>query len=127
MDTLATFGRTLEFLIENKLSFLKMFTPCPYPGTKYHTDLKAAGRILSDDLRRYDYGSPLISPLYMTTSQMMDGFRDVYSSFYSLGAIARRLLPPPRSNWLETAAYAVANVKVNRFLRRNPDAWGTIS
>jgi radical SAM superfamily enzyme YgiQ (UPF0313 family) len=126
-DDLATFGRTLAFLIENKISFLKMFTPCPYPGTKYHADLKAAGRIRSDDLRRYDYGSPLISPLHMTASQMMDGFKEVYSSFYSLGAIVRRLLPPPRGNWLETAAYAVANVKVNRFLRRNPDGWGTIS
>src|SRR5262249_57318091 len=52
-DDVATFGRTLDFLIKNKLSFLKMFTPCPYPGTKYHADLKAAGRILSDDLRRY--------------------------------------------------------------------------
>jgi radical SAM superfamily enzyme YgiQ (UPF0313 family) len=126
-DDVATFGRTLEFLIENKISFLKMFTPCPYPGTKYHADLKAAGRIRSDDLRRYDYGSPLISPLHMNASQMMDGFKEVYSSFYSLRAIVRRLLPPPRGSWLETTAYAVANVKVNRFLRRNPDAWGTIS
>jgi len=71
-----------------------MFTPCPYPGTKYHADLKAAGRILSDDLNRYDYGSPLVSPLQMTSTQMMDGFEDVYSKFFSLGAIARRMLPP---------------------------------
>jgi hypothetical protein len=70
---------------------------------------------------------PYLKRLHMTDSQMMDGFKDVYSSFYSLGAIARRLLPPPHGNWLETAAYAVANVNVNRFLRRNPDAWGTIS
>ena len=126
-DDLGTFGRTLEFLVDNKISFLKMFTPCPYPGTKYHADLQAQGRILSHDLRRYDYGSPLVSPLQMTADEMMDGFKHVYSKFYSLGAIARRLLPPPRHNWLETAAYAVANYKVNRYLRRNPDAWGTIS
>ena len=126
-DDLGTFQRTVDFLIDNKISFLKMFTPCPYPGTKYYDDLKAQGRILSDDLRRYDYGSPLISPLHMTGDQMMNGFKDVYSNFYSLKSIAARLLPPPRGNYLETAAYAVANFKVNRFLRRSPDAWGTIS
>jgi radical SAM superfamily enzyme YgiQ (UPF0313 family) len=126
-DDVGTFARTLDFLIDNKVSFLKMFMPCPYPGTKYHADLTAAGRIRTDDLRRYDYGSTLISPLHMTASQMADGFQDVYSRFYSFGAIARRLLPPPARSWRETAAYAVANVKVNRFLKRHPDAWGTIS
>ncbi|MGH7898827.1 MAG: B12-binding domain-containing radical SAM protein [Candidatus Binatia bacterium] len=126
-DDLGTFERTLEFLVDNKVSFLKMFTPCPYPGTKYHAELEAEGRIVSHDLRRYDYGSPLISPLQMTADQMMDGFKHVYSSFFSLRSIAARMLPPPRGNYLETAAYAFANFKVNRFLKRNPDAWGTIS
>jgi radical SAM superfamily enzyme YgiQ (UPF0313 family) len=126
-DDAGTFERTLRFLVDNKVSFLKMFTPCPYPGTKYHADLEAQGRVRSRDLRRYDYGSPLVSPMHMTSDDMIDGFKNVYSSFYSLGSIARRLLPPPRGNWLETAAYGVANLKVNRFLRRNPDAWGTIS
>lgn len=126
-DDAATFDRTLDFLIDNRISFLKLFTPCPYPGTKYYDDLKAAGRILSDDLRRYDYGSALVEPLRMTPEEMMGGFQRVYSEFYSLRSIARRLLPPPRGAFLETAAYAVANFKVNRFLRRNPTAWGTIS
>ncbi len=126
-DDLSTFPRTLQFLIDNKISFLKMFTPCPYPGTKYHRDLEAQGRILSHDLRRYDYGSPLVQPLQMTADEMMDGFKNVYEEFFSLKAIARRMLPPPKGNYLETAAYAFANFKVSRFLKRNPDAWGTIS
>jgi radical SAM superfamily enzyme YgiQ (UPF0313 family) len=126
-DDASTFARTLDFLLENRISFLKLFTPCPYPGTQYYEDLRAQGRILTDDLRRYDYGSPLIEPLRMTSGDMLDGFKHVYQSFYSLPSIARRLWPPRRGNWLETAAYAVANLKVNRFLKRNPDAWGTIS
>jgi radical SAM superfamily enzyme YgiQ (UPF0313 family) len=126
-DDLGTFGRTLQFLENNKISFLKMFTPCPYPGTKYHADLEAAGRILTHDLRQYDYGSPLVQPLGMTADEMMDGFKDVYGRFYSLRSIGKRMLPPPKGAWLETAAYAWANYKVSRFLRRNPSAWGTIS
>ncbi|HXQ20277.1 MAG TPA: radical SAM protein, partial [Candidatus Acidoferrales bacterium] len=48
-DTLDTFPRSLEFLIDNKISFLKLFTPCPYPGTKYYDDMARAGRILMQD------------------------------------------------------------------------------
>ena len=126
-DTLDTFERSLRFLIDNKISFLKLFTPCPYPGTKYYDDMAAAGRILVNDWGRYDYGSPLIRPAQMTTDEMMDGFKYVYSGFYSVQSIARRLFPPPSGSYLETLAYLVANLKVNRFLRTNENAWATIS
>ncbi|MGH7856487.1 MAG: B12-binding domain-containing radical SAM protein, partial [Candidatus Binatia bacterium] len=106
-DDAATFGRTLEFLIDNRVSFLKLFTPCPYPGTRYYDDMKAKRRILTDDLRRYDYGSSLVRPLHISADEMIDGFRHVYSGFYSMRSIAKRLVPPPRGAWLETAAYAV--------------------
>lgn len=126
-DTVDTFRRSLEFLIDNKVSFLKLFTPCPYPGTKFWDDMAAAGRIVVDDWGRYDYGSPLIKPARMTAEEMMDGFKYVYSGFYSTTAIARRLFPPPKGSYLETLAYLVANLKVNRFLSSNENAWATIS
>jgi radical SAM superfamily enzyme YgiQ (UPF0313 family) len=126
-DGIDTFRRSLEFLIDNKVSFLKLFTPCPYPGTKYYDDMAAQGRLLVNDWGRYDYGSPLIRPANMTPEQMMDGFKYVYEGFYSTRAIARRLFPPVPGNFLETAAYAVANLKVNRYLRTHENAWATIS
>jgi radical SAM superfamily enzyme YgiQ (UPF0313 family) len=126
-DTVDTFSRSLQFLIDNKVSFLKLFTPCPYPGTKYYDDMLRADRILIDDWGRYDYGSPLVRPAQMTAEQMMDGFKYVYEGFYSSRAIARRLFPPPAGSYLETLAYLVANLKVNRFLRTHENAWATIS
>jgi radical SAM superfamily enzyme YgiQ (UPF0313 family) len=126
-DDVATFRRSLQFLIDNKVSFLKLFTPCPYPGTKYYDDMQRAGRITSDDWGDYDYGSPLVRPLNMTADQMMDGFKEVYEGFYSVRAIARRLFPPAPGNLLETLAFAVANLKVNRYLRSHENAWATIS
>jgi radical SAM superfamily enzyme YgiQ (UPF0313 family) len=126
-DTLDVFQRSLAFLIRNKVSFLKLFTPCPYPGTKYYDDMSAAGRILVQDWGRYDYGSPLVRPALMSVEEMMDGFKYVYEGFYSVSAIARRLFPPPRGSYLETLAYLVANLKVNRFLRSHEAAWATIS
>ena len=126
-DTVDTFGRSLQFLMDNKISFLKLFTPCPYPGTKYYDDMQQAGRILSQDWGRYDYGSPLIRPAHMTAEEMMDGFKYVYEGFYSVRAIAKRLFPPPAGSYLETLAYLVANLKVNRYLRSHENAWATIS
>jgi radical SAM superfamily enzyme YgiQ (UPF0313 family) len=126
-DTVDTFGRSLEFLIENKITFLKLFTPCPYPGTKYYDDMAQAGRIVVQDWGRYDYGSPLIRPANMSTDEMLDGFKYVYEGFYSARAIAKRLFPPPSGSYLETAAYLVANLKVNRFLATHENAWATIS
>ncbi|HJZ86089.1 MAG TPA: radical SAM protein [Polyangia bacterium] len=126
-DDEGSFQRTLEFLVKNQITFLKLFTPCPYPGTKYHAEMERAGRILSRDWRRYDYGSPLIRPARMSPERMMEGFNWLYREFYSLPSIARRMLPPPRGNYLESAFYTVANLKVHRYLRKTPFAWGTIS
>lgn len=126
-DTTATFQRSLDFLVDNRISFLKLFTPCPYPGTKYYDDMMAEGRILESDWGRYDYGSALVQPKNMTTEEMLGGFQQVYRGFYSLPSIAKRLVPPRGRRPLETAAYLVANMKVNRYLASHPDAWGTIS
>lgn len=126
-DTSETFAATLRWLDENKISFLKLFTPAPYPGTRFHADMQAAGRILNDDWGRYDYGSPNVEPRNMTSEQMIEGFNLVYSGFYSVRSMLRRFVPPPRRNLLESLAMLVANVKVSGYLRRNPQAWGTIS
>jgi radical SAM superfamily enzyme YgiQ (UPF0313 family) len=126
-DDEGSFARTLEFLVRNRITFLKLFTPCPYPGTKYYDDMQRAGRILTSDWRRYDYGSALVRPKQMTPERMMEGFDWVYRQFYSLPNIARRMVPPPTGNYLESAFYVVANLRVNRYLRHAPFAWGTIS
>ncbi len=126
-DTLETFPATLRWLDENKISFLKLFTPAPYPGTKFHRDMQEAGRLLSHDWGAYDYGTPNVRPKNMSADEMIDGFKMVYSGFYSVRSMLRRFVPPSRRNLLEAAAMLVANAKVNGYLRRNPDAWGTIS
>jgi hypothetical protein len=58
---------------------------------------------------------------------MMSGFQYVYEGFYSIPSILKRLFPPPPGNTLETLAYLIANLKVNRFLKANENAWATIS
>jgi radical SAM superfamily enzyme YgiQ (UPF0313 family) len=121
------FERTLQWLVTRKVSLVKFFTPAPYPGTQFHEDMRAAGRIAVSDWGRYDYGSLLVRPQGMSERELRDGFDRAYKEFYSLRAIARRMWPVPRTNRVEHAAYVVANLKTWGFLKKNPTAWGTIS
>jgi radical SAM superfamily enzyme YgiQ (UPF0313 family) len=121
------FDRTVERLEADGVSLVKLFTPAPYPGTRYHDEMTAAGRILDDDWGRYDYGSLLVAPKGMTPAELRDGFDRAYKRFYGLPSIAKRMLRVPPRNPVEHAAYLVANLKTWRFLKKNPSAWGTIS
>ena len=124
-DDASTFAATLRWLDDNKISFLKLFTPAPYPGTKFHADMQAAGRILNDDWGRYDYGTPNVTPKNMSAAEMIDGFKYVYAGFYSVRSMLRRFAPPPRKNLLESLAMLVANVK--EVTAPQPGRVGTIS
>jgi radical SAM superfamily enzyme YgiQ (UPF0313 family) len=126
-QTPEVFERTLDFLVTSKVSLVKFFTPAPYPGTRYYDDMAAAGRLLSEDWRRYDYGSLLVEPRGMPQSELRAGFDHAYKRFYGLREIARRMFPPPGKNRLEHAAYVIANLKTWQFLKKHPSAWGTIS
>jgi radical SAM superfamily enzyme YgiQ (UPF0313 family) len=121
------FDRTVERLEQDGVSLVKLFTPAPYPGTRYHDEMTKAGRILETDWARYDYGSLLVRPEKMDEAELRHGFDRAYKRFYGLTSIAKRMLRVPRKNPVEHAAYLVANLKTWRFLQKNPSAWGTIS
>jgi radical SAM superfamily enzyme YgiQ (UPF0313 family) len=121
------FDKTVERLERDGVTLVKLFTPAPYPGTRYHDEMRDQGRILEDDWSRYDYGSLLVQPEGMTPDELRDGFDRAYKRFYGLPSIAKRMMRMPRRNAVEHAAYLVANLKTWHFLKKNPSAWGTIS
>ncbi|MFI5244609.1 MAG: B12-binding domain-containing radical SAM protein [Gemmatimonadales bacterium] len=126
-QTTSVFPETLDFLLENRIALLKLFTPAPYPGTRYHEQMRAAGRILDEDWSHYDYGSVLVQPTGMSCDELRTGFDAAYRDFYSLRSIARRMLPLPARNRAEHAAYLIANLKTHFYLRKHPSTWGTLS
>ena len=114
-----------QFLIDNKISFLKLFTPCPYPGTKYYDDM-AAGR---------PHPRARLGPLRLRQPAHPPGQHDRRRDDGRLQVRLRRLLldraPSPsassrrrRGSYLETLAYLVANLKVNRYLRSQRERLG---
>lgn len=62
----------------------------PIPGTPFHRELAAEGRIVDDDLRRYDGDHLVIEPKRVSRREALAAFRRVNRLFYAWPAILRR-------------------------------------
>jgi hypothetical protein len=65
----------------------------PYPGTQVFEQLKAEGRILSDDWSKYDTKKVVISPKNISAEQLEKGYSDIRESTYGMGSLFSRALP----------------------------------
>ena len=95
-DTKDTFDTTVDKLIEYKAPVSFMFILSPRVGLKIRDELAAQGRIDHSDWDRYHSYEVVFEPKNMTRQELEDGFWRAQRRFYSLGSIARRLLPPNR-------------------------------
>ncbi len=62
----------------------------PIPGTPFHRQMEAEGRIFDHDLAHYDGDHLVFQPKYVSTHEVADAFRIINGSFYSWKAILRR-------------------------------------
>lgn len=62
----------------------------PIPGTPFHRELAAQGRILDQDLRRYDGDHLVIEPKRVSREETLAAFERVHRLFYAWPAILRR-------------------------------------
>ncbi len=127
-DTLDTFQRSLR-LPDRQQGLVPeaVHARARIPARSTTTTCSPPDRITVHDWGRYDYGSPLIRPASMTAGRDDGRLQVRLRRLLLRRAIAKRLFPPPAGSYLETLAYLVANLKVNRFLRSHENAWATIS
>ena len=85
----------------------------PYPGTKLYERLKAAGRICTDDLEKYNTAHVVFKPANMTEAELYDGYLWMYRKFYSFRNIIRRF---PESK-KQRKAYLLFNLLYRKFGR----------
>ncbi|HEV8376900.1 MAG TPA: radical SAM protein [Candidatus Polarisedimenticolia bacterium] len=116
-DTPEDFDRTLEFLIENKVSMAKFHLPLPYPGTPFYSRMEREGRILTRDWNDYHYGNAVIRPLKMTPEAAMTKYWATYQDFFSMRSILRRFFPPARRNLHISMHYLLANLVFRKLQR----------
>ena len=62
----------------------------PIPGTPFHAQTEAEGRLVDTDLRHYDGDHLVLEPKRVTREQALEAFRRVNRTFYAWPAILRR-------------------------------------
>lgn len=83
------FDRTVEWAVRNGITTATFHIQTPYPGTRLHQTLAAAGRIVSHDWDRYDTRHVVFRPARLTAAQLESGYRGAYRNFYGWRNIAR--------------------------------------
>jgi len=111
-DTVEVFDNTLEFLEKTGVQNATFNILTPFPGTRLYRKLKAEGRIVTRDWRRYNGRDDVVFlPRQMSAGELLAGFRHVNARFYAWRSIRTRLSRSP-VQWFWTLplnlAYAYA-------------------
>ncbi len=99
-DDPGVFRRTCEFTDANGLSFPVFHVLTPIPGTSTFEQMTAEGRIIENDLRRFDGRHVVFQPRGMHPEELESGFEAARRYIYSLPSILRRtVLRRPVGGW----------------------------
>ena len=83
------FDRTVGWAVANGVTTATFHIQTPYPGTRLHRALTAAGRITSQDWDRYDTRHVVYRPARLTAAELEAGYHRAYRDFYGWRNIAR--------------------------------------
>jgi radical SAM superfamily enzyme YgiQ (UPF0313 family) len=108
-DDNSVFDLTYEFLAKSKPAFFQACVLTPYPGTPVFDNLKAQGRILTDDWTKYDATKVIVDPLGMSSEQLLAGINQVQEDIYSRASILKRALPNMMLGPVEALLYFSLN------------------
>jgi radical SAM superfamily enzyme YgiQ (UPF0313 family) len=126
-DTPAVFEKTVKFLVDNKIALVKLFLPCPFPGTPYFDEMKAAGRIVTYDWNQYHYGGEIISMKNFKPGELINGFNKVYREFFRYPNILKRFSIFNTKNLSERMLYMWSNFICRSIVYKQRDVWRTIN
>ncbi len=110
-DTPETFQRTLDFIVKNKIETVTSHILTPYPGTALYERMKKDGRILTEDLSKYNTAHVVYRPKNMTETELYDGYIRIYNKIYSLKNIMKRM-PECKS---QRASYLLFNLLYRKY------------
>ncbi len=86
------FERTVDWAVRNGITTSTFHIQTPYPGTRLHQALAAAGRITSHDWDRYDTRHVVYRPARLSPEELKRGYDWAYREFYGWRNIGRASL-----------------------------------
>ena len=117
-DEPSVFDETLEFMHKTKIPSASFNILTPYPGTDIYNNLKAQGRLITENWYYYDHCSVTFRPKKMSVDQLYEGYQYTKASFYSLGSILNRF----PANFRNPLIFSIANIGIKSSLREENEA-----
>ncbi|MBM4395854.1 MAG: B12-binding domain-containing radical SAM protein [Deltaproteobacteria bacterium] len=96
-DTDATIDATYEFVERARIPIPRFYILTPGPGSAMYDEMRAAGRLVHEDWRRYSGSEAVHRPERMTPEALTEGYWRLNERVFSLGSILRRTLFHPRT------------------------------
>ena len=90
-DNADLIDRTVDFLLEHDVNFVRMNIATPYPGTGFYDRLSSENRITETDWSKYDLVHCVFRPKHMDQAELEEKLWSSYARFYSCGPILKRL------------------------------------
>jgi len=112
-DTHETFGQTVKFLRENRLTLASINALTPYPGTRLYEELKKGGRLLHEKWEYYDHHTVVFRPKNMTPLELQIGKINAKTAFSNIPSIIERII----GNLRTPGIYLVANLGYRKLAR----------
>lgn len=109
-DTPGYYESVPERLREVDPSAALLSISIPIPGTPFHREMEAQGRIFDHDLAHYEGDHLVFQPKYVSAEEVFDAFRTINREFYSWKAILGRW-------WRFAAAYLKRGKGWSRWIR----------
>jgi len=91
-DTLETFDRTVDFVMESRMDLPRYAIAVPFPATGLFRRLKAENRILTEDWSLYDGQHVVFEPKNMSADELLQHTGRAWKKTYEYKSIARRVL-----------------------------------
>jgi len=90
-DTLETFDKTVDFVMDSHMDLPRYAIAVPFPGTGLFKRLKAEGRITTENWSLYDGQHVVFQPRNMTADELLQHTRRAWKKTYSYASMWKRL------------------------------------
>jgi len=90
-DTLETFDKTVDFVMDSHMDLPRYAIAVPFPGTGLFKRLKAEGRITTENWSLYDGQHVVFQPGNMTADELLQHTRRAWKKTYSYASMWKRL------------------------------------
>lgn len=91
-DSRTVFAETVDWAVKMGITTATFRIATPYPGTAFYQQMKAAGRLTTDNWDLYDTRHVVFEPHGMTPEELKTGYDRAYRDFYRWSSILKASL-----------------------------------